>query len=323
MAAPGRPLVQLLASLVVCIAGCGSGLWPARNCDPPSAPVLTPVAATETALLANETGVDDALWLQIERPHDAGVVGGYISPADEDQRGSLVLLLPGASTLDPGGRPELALDTYHDFYGQNFRDAGYRLWTLVLDEDEPYGDREVDQVIDVVAWLDREGREWLGVERVYMVGYSTGATAANVANLYVDVTAVVSISGLTGPEQLERESDLLGAIADLFPCNTGMRQMQVTLDAVRAGELGRLDVVSRVAELRNPTLFLHAEDDPLYFASNTHNLERAYQYALAAGADNLPELRFDYAPIGGHFAYVANPALFAPVLEHLETFEGE
>ena len=302
-----------------CVEFILSDITPAVNCEPLPDPERTPVAQSETALLATESGVGDLQWLQIDRPSQAGTVGGYYA-AGNNSRGSLIILLTGASTLEPAGRRTAALKLYNG-YGFRFQREGFSVWSLVLSEDTPYGAEEVTEVVDVIDWLDGEGREFLGVERVYIVGYSAGATTTNLVNLQRDVTAVVSLGGLTRGDQYQANAVIYRMITDLFPCNTGMGQLRQTIDAYGGLDQDPMDVVSRVAEIRNPTLFVHTLDDIVHDVSNPQALERAYREELATGNQALPVLTFRYYPRGGHLSHVRDPDLYPPVIEYLNTFE--
>jgi pimeloyl-ACP methyl ester carboxylesterase len=303
------------------MVGCVSIPLPAENCEPRMPPPRTVVEQTSTALLATEPGVGELLWLEVERPSGARTVGGYLAESDEP-RGGLILLLTGASTLEPAGRREAARKLY-DNYGYRLGRAGFSVWSLVLSEDTPYWADEVGEVVDAVDWLDDDGRAFLGVERVYLVGYSTGATTANLVNLERDVTAVVSLGGLTQGDQLVVAAELYRWINGLFPCNTGIGQLGQTVESLSRQTADPLDVVSRVAEIRNPTLFVHAIDDIIHSVANARDLERAYLAERDAGNTTLPPLTFDYLAEGGHFGYVTDPERFSPVLDYLNAFEPD
>ncbi len=319
-------ITALLCVGLAC-AGCGEYVLPAVNCEPPPAPIRTQIEKSDTALLASEEGVGDALWLQIDRqrPPDAdssgssGAIGGYLS-TEQDHRDSLVLLLTGASTYHVGGKRETTLDFFRRYAG-HFREEGFAVWSVALREDTAYGQGEVSDLLEVLDWLDREGKAFLKVERVYLVGYSTGAIATNFANLKRDVTAAVSMGGLTESKQLEEQFFFYHQFTNLFPCNTGMSQMRLTLDTYSVQGWDAFNVVSRVAQIRNPTLFVHIESDAVFFSSNTHDMERAYQAQLAAGNTSIPELSFLYIAEGSHLDYVLLPSLAAPVVAYLKTFE--
>jgi len=315
-----RWLALSLLTVPLLAAGCTDLQYfiPAVNCTAPPLPEVVVVEEHGRAARGTLAGVDDAQWLQVARQSRPGVIGGYLSP-EPGTRGSLVLLLSGASTSYADARVAAVLSFFRG-YGDEFRRAGFRLWAPVLSEGGPYATDEVDDVVEVLEWLDSGGLELLSVDRVFVVGYSTGATTANFVNLRAKATAVVSLAGLTEPEQLQRNAVLYHRITDLFPCTTGMLQFRRTLDHYDAVGWDEFNVVARVAEMRNPALFMTAADDIIYEPANVRNLQAAYEQALAAGA-MLPELTFEYVPSGGHFAYVQAPELFDVVVRYLEQFE--
>jgi pimeloyl-ACP methyl ester carboxylesterase len=302
------------------LCGCGDLQYyiPATNCDAPQWPPVELTERSGIAAVGTVPGVSDAQWLQIERQRGPGLIGGYVAP-EASPRGSLVLLLGGAGTLHKNARVEAVLSHYRD-YGIRFRHAGFRVWAPVLSEADPYGTTEVDDVVEILEWLDGPGRVLLGIDRVFVVGYSTGATTAGFANLRAPAAAVVALAPLTEPNQLIRLADLYGYIADLFPCNTGLQQFRHTLDYYGAVGWGSFDVVTRVGEMRNPALFVTAEDDIVYGPVNVRDLEQAYRAALASGT-SMPELTFEYLTGGGHFVYITGEDSFALVRRYLERFE--
>ena len=315
-----RRAALVFAGLLLAVAGCGGYVIPVVNCGAPAEQVFSAVEGTAKAVLSTSEAADDLLWLQIDRPDEQGTIGGYLT-RPEGHGGGLVILLTGASTFHAGKRPEAALSLYRD-YGFRFAAEGFCVWVPALSEETPYGADEVNQLVDAVGWLEDEGKAFLGVERVYVVGYSTGATTANVANLRCDVTAMVSLGGLTQPNQLRDQTDVYERVTSLFPCNTGMGQIRNTVETYNVMGWDSLDVVSHVSEIRNPTLFFHMDDDIIYYNSNARNLELAYDEQVAIGNADLPPLVFRYGR-GGHFAYVLEPSQFAPVLDYLLTFEPD
>ena len=158
------------------VGGCGGFVFPVSNCEPPPEPTRTPVASAPAALLMAEVGAEDALWLQVDRQAGSGMIGGYLS-LETDHRGSLVLLLPGASTYHLGGARETTLDFYRG-YGTHFRAQRFRTWAVALRDDMAYGQGSIDDTLEVLDWLEQGGKAFLGVERVYLVGYSIGAITA-------------------------------------------------------------------------------------------------------------------------------------------------
>lgn len=276
------------------------------------------------AVLREVDGQDDVFWLEIERVREPGSVGGFISPIDE-HRGALLLLLHGASTFQEGGEVDAARRQY-TVYGEDFRLAGFLTWSLAVREcPTPYGDGDLKDALEVIDWLEREGKEFLAVERVYIVGYSTGATVANLLNTQREVTAIVSLGGLTQPDQLEAFFGFYSLLADVFPQNVGFCQLDATLRAYGppgSPEWEALNVVDRLAEFRSPMLLVHGTSDQIYFVENTRSLEARYRALSAAQVENLPELEFLYVPGGDHFMLVEDPDLQARVIDYLLRFEA-
>ena len=147
---------------------------------------------------------------------------------------------------------------------------------------------------------------------------------ANLINLERDVTAVVSLGGLTHPKQLAGLCGYYLLVFWLFPENTGMRQLGTsTLSVLQPGYEAweRLNVLDRVAEIRNPTLFVHGTADLIFSVRNTQALEQRYRDLQAAGVDDLPALEFLYVPRGDHFMLRDDPVLRARVIDYLMRFE--
>lgn len=293
---------------------------PAQNCDAPELPQVTLTERIDSADYGTVPGVEKAVWLQIARQHGDGVIGGYLSP-EPASNGGLVLLLCGAGTINASARVGAVLNFFQD-YGQKYRDAGYRLWAPVLSEVDPYATGEVDDVVELLDWLNGPRGTLPDVERVFVVGYSSGATTANFVNLRGHATAVVSLAGLTEPNQLMRQEAFYRTVTDLFPCNTGMNQMHRTLDYYKTNGWDNFSVVNRVVEMKNPALFMTAGDDIVFEPANVHDLEQAYDAALADGAI-IPQLTFDYLQRGDHFAYVTESEPLATVLNYLQQFEPQ
>jgi len=198
---------------------------------------------------------------------------------------------------------------YHDHFSAMLRKTGLMTWTLAVREcGTPYGGKDLTDVLDALDWLAGGGMAVLGVDRVYVVGYSSGATLTVLANERRTVRAVVEIDGLTGPSQLERYWGPYRLIADLFPWNTGLCQLGSTLDAVR-----------HVAELRSPMLVLHGERDVVFLVDNARAFQAAYETIRAQGA-NVPEAEFTYLPTGDHFNPIERDDVVEKVLGFLERF---
>lgn len=292
-----------------------------NNVDAPQDVPRTLVREAAGARLAAENGLSDGLWLEVPRADESGYVGGYLSQ-NAAERGVLLILLPGASTYYPGGMVAKVRD-YHDHFSAMLRKTGFATWTLAVREcGTPYGREDLADVLDALDWLSGGGATALGLERVYLVGYSSGATLATLASERRAVRAVVEIDGLTEPAQLETYWGLYRFIADLFPENTGLCQLRATLDAYGppgAPGWSALDAVSRVAELRSPLLVLHGERDFVYLPDNARDLQAAYD-AAKAGDDNVPDVEFDYLPTGDHFNPIERDSVVDEVLGFLERF---
>ena len=286
----------------------------------PTGETIPPLIAA--GRFVEDDAFDDAVWLEIDRTHAEGTIGGFLS-TNQNSRAALILMLSGASTLTAGGPRGVAIKN-HAQYSREYRDAGFLTWVLMLPECRvPYGGQGVDDVVEVIDWLEDGAKDVLGVERIYVLGYSTGATIANLVNLRRSVTASVSVSGLTQPDQFREDRRLFEFIAGLFPSNEGMCQLQATLDAYGPPDSPRwnaLDVVSRVDELQNPMLVIHGTEDFVYSLDNARNLEAAY-VDRAATVEDLAPLEFLYVEGSGHFLQDENLELRPIIVEYFERFE--
>lgn len=301
--------------------GCLSGLLPA-NALSSAAPDRSLAEAFAGAVLYRVPGVEDTGWLEIPRRGEAGVVGGYVSlgPA---VRPALILILDGASTFEPTREVGAALSMHRD-YAADFRAAGYRTWSLALREcPTAYGEGDLADFLEIIDWLDAGGRDALGLERVYAIGYSTGATVVNLASSQRRLDAWVSLGGLSSGDQLRAYRPLYALLAATFAANAGMCQLGETLrrygpDASPAWEI--LNAVARIGEIRDPMLFIHGDLDVVFVIENTRVIESRY-LALRAGGADLPELTFDYVPGGTHFELRDQAANRARILAFFEQFE--
>ena len=286
----------------------------------PAGETIPPLIAA--GRFVDDDAFDDAVWLEIDRTSTEGTIGGFLS-TNENSRAALILMLSGASTLTDDGPRGVAIKNHAQYSGE-YRDAGFLTWVLMLPEcGVPYGGQGVDDVVEVIDWLEGGGKDVLGVERIYVLGYSTGGTIANLVNLRRSVTASVSMSGLTQPNQFLENRPVFEFVAGLFPNNVGMCQLQATLDAYGPADSPRwnaLDVVSRVDELRNPMLVIHGTADFVYSLDNARNLEAAYIERAAAGADLAP-LEFLYVEGSNHFLQDENIELRPIIIEYFERFE--
>ncbi|MCZ6766274.1 MAG: alpha/beta fold hydrolase [bacterium] len=268
-----------------------------------------------------EEGLEDAIWLEIERVDEPGYVGGYLST--NDHRGALIILLAGASTFSPGGPEENARD-FHLELGTVMRERDYRTWSLALREcGTAYGQGDLRDAEEALDWLERNGKTLLGVQRVYVIGYSSGATVATLLNRTRDVDALVSIAGLTEPDQLEANWALYSLLRSLFPLNEGLCQPGSTLDFY--GSPGsplwdELDTVNRVEELRNPELLVHGTQDVIFFVENTIHLQERFEERVAAGA-HLAPLEFMILPGANHFGPPFRTDVHDRIFQFLGSFE--
>ena len=286
----------------------------------PAGETIPPLIAA--GRFVDDDAFDDAVWLEIDRISTEGTIGGFLS-TNENSRAALILMLSGASTLTDDGPRGVAIKNHAQYSGE-YRDAGFLTWVLMLPEcGVPYGGQGVDDVVEVIDWLEGGGKDVLGVERIYVLGYSTGGTIANLVNLRRGVTASVSMSGLTQPDQFLQHRHVFEFIAGLFPDNEGMCQIKTTLDAYGPADSPRwnaLDVVSRVDELKNPMLVIHGTEDFVYVIDNARNLEAAY-IERAATAEGLAPLEFLYVAGSGHFLQDENLELRPIIVEYFERFE--
>ncbi len=268
-----------------------------------------------------EPGVTDGQWVALERADASGAVGGYLSD-NEPHRPAIVILLHGASTLMPDASVGSAR-MFHEATGPIFRERGYR--TLALTRREcgtAYGQGDLEDVLEVVDWLDAEGKAQLGVERVYMLGYSAGGTLVSLTNRERTLDALVSISGFTQPDQLEEGWNFYALLALLYPDNAGLCQLGTTLETYgRPGSATWqfLDSVAHLDEFHCPMLVVHGNDDPIVFVANALHLQQRYLELLGVGT-TLPRLEFMYVS-GGHDAPMSSPQVRDRVLSFFDEFE--
>ncbi|MEP0846172.1 MAG: alpha/beta fold hydrolase [Phycisphaerae bacterium] len=271
-----------------------------------------------------EEGLADGVWLSVARPGAAEPVSGYLSSQSEDAP-ALVLLLPGASSFYELGPVEKARD-YHDHFAAELRSAGFRTWTLVVREcGTPYGGGDLEDTLDALDWLENGGLAALGAERTYLVGYSSGGTIANLVAIQRELPAIVSVSGLSGSEELERRYRLLRLVTALYPQTTGICQLGDTLRASGppgSPQWSTLDVSGRVNELRSPMLVMHGERDLVFPASSSRMLQVAYADAVAHGAA-LPPVEFEFVETGRHVNMLELPDVPARVAAYLQERELE
>lgn len=314
-------LFSRCAPLIILGAGCIAPPLP-TNLDA-AAPDRSLLREAPQAVVRQEEGVLDAAWLEITRD-DGRPVGGYIS-LQKSPRGALVLLIDGASTFQEAGSDAQAL-TFHRDFGADLRAFGFRTWSLSVQEcGAAYGQDDVRDLVAALDWLDDVGRAALSAERVYVVGYSTGATVTQIASRQRTVTAAVSLAGLSRPDQLEEFYDVYRWVSDLYPRNAGLCKLGDTLDfygppGAMAWEA--LNTAGHVEEFRHPMLFVHGMRDIIYFPDNTLAVETAYLAARSAGVE-MPKLTFNYLAEGEHYTVRSDPAVRLSVIRWLETFEPD
>ncbi|UCG32208.1 MAG: hypothetical protein JSU68_11135, partial [Phycisphaerales bacterium] len=286
----GRRLskIALVACLAVTYRGCG--VVPIINIDAGLA-ALVVYQEDGRARLAVQDGVEDGVWLEVDRVGEPGAVGGYLSQ-NANERDALVILLHGASTYDPEGTYGKARD-FHQEYAPDLWPFGYLTWSLAVREcGTAYGQGDLADALEAIDWLDAEGKALLGVERVFVIGYSTGATVSTLVARHRQVDGVVSMGGLAEPDQLEELWSLYDWLRTLFPQNTAMCQLGSTLDYYGppgSPAWAALDTVAHVDELKSPALVVHAALDQVFFVDNTMHLQEQCEARLGEGAV-LPEV---------------------------------
>lgn len=316
-----RPNLGVFRNLVCLVLPLLAGCLP-ENIGASPHPGRTLVSESASAALYTEDGVDTSFWLEAERGDEPGRVGGYLSDPPAHGAG-LVLLLCGASSFDPEG--PLGVTRYsHHFFQDDFSARGLRIWTIQRREcGTPYGQDDLRDVLQAIDWLEREGGAWLGVERVYLYGFSTGGTVATLANRQRNVTAVVSIGGLTRPDQFWQQRGLYETLTDLFPQNTGICQLKSTLDQygpVDSPGWQTLNTVDHLEELRNPSFFIQGGLDLVYSSENLLKLRARYEQLQAAGATLAPA-EFLFLPTADHARPVNDPVVIGKTLDFLVRFE--
>jgi pimeloyl-ACP methyl ester carboxylesterase len=312
--------VALLACLAATCRGCG--LLPIVNIA--AGPASSVVYQEDgRARFAFEEGLEDGVWLEVDRVGEPGAVGGYLSQ-NANERGALIILLHGASTYDPEGTYGKARD-FHREYAPDLWPFGYLTWSLAVREcGAAYGQGDLADVLEAIDWLDAEGKALLGVERVFVIGYSTGATVSTLVARHRQVDGVASMGGLAEPDQLEELWSLYDLLRRLFPQNVAMCQLGSTLDYY--GPPGSptweaLDTVARVDGLKSPALLVHAELDQVFFVDNTIHLQEQYEARLREGA-LLPEVEFFYVPGASHFDPPSSEEVLMRILDFFARIEA-
>jgi dienelactone hydrolase len=285
-------------------------------------PLRTIVREADGATFSQEDGVSDALWLEIARSQEPGSVGGYLSQNDASAD-ALIILLHGASTFSATGGVGAAL-LFHQMFGPPYRDQGYLTLSLVYREcGTAYGQGDVADVLEVLDWLNRGGKVALGVDRVYIIGYSTGGTITDNVCRQRSVAAAACISGLSEPRQLTDFRALYQTLAALYPDNEGFCQLGTTL--LTYGPPGSsgwdtLNTVGHVQDIQNPMIFFHGNDDIIYNVDNTLHLQNAYESRLADGV-LMPEMQFVILDGVDHFMIEDNPDVTQGILDFFARYQ--
>jgi len=316
------PLAILEGCGLVCVlvTGCIPALPENTTAAPPERSFYSEAG---DAAVWTEPGLEDALWIEIPRPGDSGIITGYLSQGEADTE-ALVILLHGASTGYAEGSIG-ATRAFHETRGRPYRDAGYRTLSLNFPEcGTAYGHEDLDHLLELIDWLEAGGKEVLGVRRIYMLGYSVGATSALLANRRRQVAAIAAIGGVTEPEQLERSWALYYLLSQLYPDNEGLCHLGTTLAAYGlpgSAAWQRFDTVGHVHELKSPMLVIQGTEDQVYSIENARHLEAAYQQAVSSGIP-LPLMEFLYVQGADHFAPVDDPGVARAVLAFFDRFRG-
>ncbi len=317
----GRAILLLMVIVPLAAASCVE-FWPVINVPPDPHPTRTLLYELHGGRVFLEKGLNDGHWLEIDRPGPNNVVGGYYW-AEADPRDAIVVMLHGASMFSPGGSVEAARE-FHKNVGVAYRSQGFHTWSLAVQEcGTPYGQGDLFDLLAALDWLDRDGKAQLGVNRVYLVGYSIGGTVTTLANRMRDFTAGVTMGGLTQPDQFLSLPLVYDSLTQYFRSNEAFCQLRFTLQAYGpAGSPGwdLLDTVAHIDELRNPQLFVHATKDIVYFPENTYNLEARYLELRDQGVP-IADLNFIYLPDASHFEPPTNYPIFKRVIEYFERFE--
>ncbi len=288
----------ILVSALLACGGCLPQLPEnVKNTDPPQRNILMEVPGGR---IETESGVENAVWLEIDG--SAGPIGGYLSQNGSPQK-ALVIILHGASTFTLDGEVGSAR-IFHETFGARLHEAGFVTWSLAYQEcGTPYGQRDLEDVVEAIDWLEQSGNHTLGNQYIYVAGYSTGGTLSILTNRRRQVSAAASVSGLTEPESIETLWGLLNWITGSYPLNLGACQMFETLNYYGppgAAGWSALDTVSHFDELKSPMLLVHGTADTLFSVNNARDLERRYQEVLAAGG-SPPPMEFLYLNEVNHF----------------------
>lgn len=304
--------------LPILAAGCLPTLPNNIAIDPPERSRLYEAGG---AVFSSEAGLEDALWIDIPRADGTGTVGGYLSNNDATAN-ELIILLHGASTYNYHGSTGETRE-FFDVFGLPYRQAGYRTFSLDYQEcGSAYGQADVADLIAVIDWLDGGGKTTLGVERVYTLGYSTGATVAILANRQRRIAAAIAISGITEPVQLQQWGWIYALAAGFYPNNEGLCQIDTTLNTYGppwSPAWDALNTVAHVGELKSPMLVIQGTNDQIFSITNTEDLDAAYQKSILLNA-SLPPVEFIYLQGQDHFAPPRDTAVSEAILSFFDRF---
>src|SRR5262249_19706976 len=149
-------------------------------------------------------------------------------------------------------------------------------WSLAFPEcGTPYGQDDLQSVVDAIDWFDRVGKMALGMKDLYVAGYSTGGTLSVLVNPPRTGAAAAAISGLTEPESIEDLWGLFKWVTGIYPLNLGACQMRQTIDFYGPPgdpRWGALDSVAHFNELRSPMILLQGTKDQLFSINNERDL---------------------------------------------------
>lgn len=340
-----RASAGFVVVVVATLTGCLPNL-PENVSEKPDA-ARSLLRSVDRARFFEESELRDGAWLEVQHRDGSGSVGGYFgegasAPADragpggdggEDRPAAtgprlieppeagrgLALVLPGASTFYQRGMIAKARDYHGDFAAELRRD-GLHTWTLALPEcGTPYGGADLRDALEAIDWLRGAGGPVLGVERVFVVGASAGATIATLANMEVSVDAVVAVSPLARPELLEEHWLFGQLVAALYRDNTGLCQFGTTLVAYGPpGSAGwrRLDLSARVTEITSPMLVVHGMRDVIHPFRDVRDLRSAYDAAVRDGAP-LPPIEFAFIPDADHIGILDRDEVRLTIREYL------
>ncbi len=269
-----------------------------------------------------EEGLADARWVEIEREDGSGVINGYLSTTS-DHRGAMIVMLDGA-TIWSSENSEGGARYWHEHDAAVYRSYKFVTFSLALPEcGTAYGGQDLADLIEAVDWLDEQGRSLLNVERIYMLGYSKGATLAALLNRSRQVTALVGMGGMYEPDQIHDYFGIYTVLSSLAPANEGFCHFAGTLDYYSSAESGgwdSLDTVGHLEEFHSPMLFIHGTSDLVWGVDNARHLQERYLLLRAAGVE-LPALEFMYLQNGSHADARNSPASRNRILLFLEQFE--